>query len=182
MKQKILDFFNIKDTLQAIKKRIWIFRLVSGIIILALTVLMIVLELIVSKGSISNYFDVTNHLGRVIFAWFTLGLRLLTVGFAFYVLVIGGYIKNKKTKRLLYLISIILKTANVISIFIWGTAENIIWGLISLIPIGISIYSLVMGIVLDRFLDYIKTTFSDFKQTILIKKGDYTVSNEENNK
>lgn len=175
MKEKFLNFFNIKDTAIQLKKRIKIFRLVSGIVILALSVLMILLELLVSKGSISNYFDSDSHSGRVVFAWFTLGLRLLTVVFAFYVLVIGGYIKNKSVKRSLYLVSIFLKIVNVISIFAWGKADNIIWGLISLIPIGISLYSLVMGIVLDKLMDYIKKRFTEIKQNILVKKDDTVI-------
>lgn len=172
MKEKILKLFNIKDTAQALKKRIKIFRLVSGIVILALSVLMILLEVLISKGSISKYFDSNNHSGRVAFAWCTLGLRLFTVVFAFYVLVIGGYIKNKKVKRSLYLVSVLLKIINVISIFAWGKADNVVWGLISLIPIGISLYALVMGIVLDKLVEYIKKRVTDIKQNILIKKGD----------
>ena len=180
MKEKFLNFFNIniKDTAQALKKRVRIFRLVSGIVILSLSVLMILLEVFISKGSLSHYFDSVNHSGRLIFAWFTLGLRLLTVIFAFYVLIIGGYIKNKAVKRGLYLVSIILKIINVIFIFAWGKADNIVWGLISLIPIGISLYALVMGIVLDKLVDYIKRKFIDIKQNILSKKGDVTVIDE----
>lgn len=181
MKEKILNFFNIKDTAIALKQRVKIFRLVSGIVILALSVLMILLEVLISKGSISKYFDSNNHSGRVVFAWFTLGLRLLTVVFAFYVLAIGGCIKNKKVKRSLYAVSILLKIANVISIFIWGQADNIVWGLISLIPIGISLYALIVGIVMDRIVEYIKKRFTAIKQNILIKKGDTVTVEGQNN-
>ncbi|HHW90110.1 MAG TPA: hypothetical protein GX745_04320 [Clostridiales bacterium] len=166
---KLPIFSSIKDSALNIKKKIRKFRLISGLVILALSVLMILIEVLVLKDSLFK--DAAQSPKFMIFAAVSLALRLVTIIYAFCFLVISARIKNKALKHSLYAILILLKIINVLTIFGWGSANNIIRGLLGLIPIIISCYALIASVAFGKMTDYLKKHLTELKDQIITKKG-----------
>lgn len=156
-------FFDIKQSAISLKNKIRKFKLISGLVLLILSILMVLLEIFLFK----NLDKASKNI--IIYAWFTWVLRLITIIYAFGFLYFSGRIKNKTLKHSLYALLILLKIANVITIFGWGTIGNIIRGLISLIPVIISCYVLFVSIVLSKITNYLKKQLVDLKNYVIIK-------------
>lgn len=157
-----------KNTFAAIKRKLRIIKFSAGGIMLVLSVLMIIIGMFVAGSSYSKLFDSDTNNTAYRYAIATLVLRVFTVFYAFFILIISDIIKNKKLKKGLYLSSIILKIANVISIFAWGFADNILWGLISIIPILISLFALIVGVILDYLGTKLQNQFAKIKERFTI--------------
>ena len=166
---KIPIISDIKDSALNLKEKIRKFRLITGLVILALSVLMVLIELLVLKDSLLNQAEQSQKL--IIFAAVCLALRLTAIIYAFCFLLLSARVKNKALKHSLYGILILLKIINLLTIFGWGSVNNIIRGLLGLIPITISCYVLIASVAFGKMTDYLKKYLDELKNQIITNKG-----------
>lgn len=160
----ITPIFELKEKAISLKenaiKKLRRLKIISGLVIFLLSLLMILFEILTLKNAIGDKKLIT-------LAALTWALRVITVLYAFGLLLFSGPIKNKNIKHFLSGLLILLKIFNIAAIFGWGSMNYILRGLISLIPVAISCYVLAINIILSKMTNYFKKYILELKNKVI---------------